>query len=111
RRSPRQWSRKTTQFADELLQGLAGLEHWPDKVKLMQENWIGKSQGLQFRWRLSDGGGVEGVHTRPDTSLGASFVAVAADHPIAQRLGEGDAEIAAFIERCKQGGTTAAELE
>jgi len=106
-----QWFLKITQFADELLQGLQGLEHWPDKVKLMQENWIGKSQGLQFCWRLSDDGEVEVFTTRPDTIFGASFVAVAADHPIAQKLGDQNAEIAAFIERCKQGGTTAAELE
>jgi leucyl-tRNA synthetase len=106
-----QWFLKITQFADELLSGVQGLEHWPDKVKLMQENWIGKSEGLQFRFKLNDGGEVEVFTTRPDTIFGSSFVAIAADHPIARRLGEGDPEIAAFIERCKQGGTTAAELE
>ncbi|MES2096127.1 MAG: leucine--tRNA ligase [Pseudomonadota bacterium] len=106
-----QWFLKITQFADELLTGLGTLEHWPDKVRLMQENWIGKSQGLQFRWAMSDGGEVEVFTTRPDTIFGASFVAVAADHPIAQRLAERDAEAAAFIDLCKQGGTTAAELE
>ena len=106
-----QWFLKITQFADELLDGVKALEHWPDKVKLMQENWIGKSQGLQFRWKLSDGGEVEVFTTRPDTIFGASFVAVAADHPIAQALAANDAKAAAFIELCKQGGTTAAELE
>jgi leucyl-tRNA synthetase len=106
-----QWFLKITQFADELLAGLGTLDHWPDKVRLMQENWIGKSQGLQFRWTLSDGGEVEVFTTRPDTIFGASFVAVAADHPIAQKLAESDARAAAFIELCKQGGTTAAELE
>ncbi|MBY9065001.1 leucine--tRNA ligase [Sphingomonas yunnanensis] len=106
-----QWFLRITRFADELLDGLGSLEHWPDKVRLMQENWIGKSQGLQFRFRLSDGDSVEVFTTRPDTIFGASFVAVAADHPIAQALAARDPAAAAFIERCKQGGTTAAELE
>ncbi|MHC9419188.1 leucine--tRNA ligase [Sphingomonas citri] len=106
-----QWFLRITRFADELLAGLGSLEHWPDKVRLMQENWIGKSQGLQFRFALSDGDSVEVFTTRPDTIFGASFVAVAADHPIAQALAARDPAAAAFIERCKQGGTTAAELE
>lgn len=106
-----QWFLRITRFADELLDGLGALEHWPDKVRLMQENWIGKSQGLQFRFTLSDGDSVEVFTTRPDTIFGASFVAVAADHPIAQALAARDPAAAAFIERCKQGGTTAAELE
>lgn len=106
-----QWFLRITRFADELLAGLGSLEHWPDKVRLMQENWIGKSQGLQFRFVLSDGDSVEVFTTRPDTIFGASFVAVAADHPIAQALAARDPAAAAFIERCKQGGTTAAELE
>jgi leucyl-tRNA synthetase len=105
-----QWFLKITDFADELIEGLGKLEHWPDKVKLMQENWIGKSQGLTFGFTVSDGGTVEVFSTRPDTIFGASFVAVAADHPIAQALAERP-DVAAFIERCKQGGTTAAELE
>ncbi|MDP1027806.1 leucine--tRNA ligase [Sphingomonas sp. KR1UV-12] len=106
-----QWFLRITDFADELLDGLAELKDWPDKVRLMQENWIGRSQGLQFRFRLSDAGEVEVFTTRPDTIFGASFVAVAADHPIAQALAARDAEVAAFVARCKQGGTTAAELE
>ena len=111
KRKLNQWFLKITQFADELLEGLKGLDHWPDKVRVMQENWIGKSQGLQFAWSLSDGGSVEVFSTRPDTIFGASFIAVAADHPIAQAVGARDAQAAAFIELCKQGGTTAAELE
>jgi leucyl-tRNA synthetase len=140
-----QWFLKITEFADDLLEGVRGLEHWPDKVKLMQENWIGKSEGLRFRFALTsplplaggggggtDGDGTEtGTHTatsappasgrgidevevfttRPDTIFGSSFVAVAADHPIAQALAADSPEVQAFIERCKQGGTTAAELE
>jgi leucyl-tRNA synthetase len=106
-----QWFLKITDFAQELLDGLDELEEWPEKVRLMQENWIGKSQGLQFSFRLSDGGSVEVYSTRPDTIFGASFVAVAPDHPIAQAAAGRDAGAAAFIELCKQGGTTAAELE
>ncbi|WP_068089890.1 leucine--tRNA ligase [Novosphingobium rosa] len=106
-----QWFLKITDFADELLEGLGSLEHWPEKVKLMQENWIGKSQGLQFSFHLSNGAGLDVYTTRPDTIFGASFVAVAADHPVAQGVAEHNAEAAAFIELCKQGGTTAAELE
>ena len=105
-----QWFLKITDFADELIEGLGAFEHWPDKVKLMQENWIGKSQGLTFGFAVSDGGTVEVFSTRPDTIFGASFVAIAADHPIAQAIADRP-EVAAFIALCKQGGTTAAELE
>ena len=115
RRKLSQWFLKITDFADELLEGLGSLEHWPDKVKLMQENWIGKSQGLTFRFALSDatvkGGEVEVFTTRPDTIFGASFVAVAADHPIAQAVAGRDSAGADFIASCKRGGTTAAELD
>ncbi|MEG3176734.1 leucine--tRNA ligase [Sphingomonas sp. RB3P16] len=111
RRKLSQWFLKITDFADELLEGLDGLEHWPDKVKLMQENWIGRSQGLQFRFKLSDGGAVEVFTTRPDTIFGSSFVAVAADHPIAQALAAENPAAAEFIALCKRGGTTAAELD
>jgi leucyl-tRNA synthetase len=110
RRKLNQWFLKITDFADELLEGLGGLEHWPDKVRLMQENWIGKSVGLRFGFALSDGGSIEVFSTRPDTIFGASFVAVAADHPIAQALA-GDPAVAAFVARCKAGGTSAAEIE
>ena len=106
-----QWFLKITDFAEELLDGLDKLSDWPEKVRVMQENWIGKSQGLQFSFALSDGGSVEVYSTRPDTIFGASFVAVAPDHPIAQAAAANDPEAAEFIELCKQGGTTAAELE
>ncbi|TPG20434.1 leucine--tRNA ligase [Sphingomonas koreensis] len=107
-----QWFLKITDFAEELLDGLDALDHWPDKVKLMQENWIGKSQGLTFRFDIKGASEqVEVFSTRPDTIFGASFVAVAADHPIAQAHAADNAEVAAFIARCKQGGTTAAEIE
>jgi leucyl-tRNA synthetase len=106
-----QWFLKITEFAQELLDGLDHLEGWPEKVRVMQENWIGKSQGLQFGFQLSDGRKLEVYTTRPDTIFGASFVAVAPDHPVAQAVAESDPQAAAFIELCKQGGTTAAELE
>ena len=110
RRKLNQWFLRITDFADELLDGLDALQDWPDKVKLMQENWIGKSEGLRFRFALSDGGEVEVFTTRPDTIFGSCFVAVAADHPIAQAL-TGDPQVAEFIARCKAGGTSAAEIE
>ena len=104
-----QWFLKITDFAEELLEGLGSLENWPDKVRLMQENWIGKSQGLEFSFDLSNGERLPVYSTRPDTIFGASFVAVAADHPVAQSL---DSDAARdFIALCKRGGTTAAELE
>jgi leucyl-tRNA synthetase len=106
-----QWFLKITDFADELLDGVKALDTWPEKVRLMQENWIGKSQGLQFSFTLSDGGSVEVYTTRPDTIFGASFVAVAAEHPIAQAVAATSADAQAFIDLCKAGGTTAAELE
>ncbi len=105
-----QWFLKITDFAEDLLAGLDELKDWPDKVRLMQENWIGKSSGLEFAFDLSNGEKLPVYTTRPDTIFGASFVAVAADHPVAQALA-GDPEVAAFIEQCKKGGTTAAELE
>jgi len=111
RRKLNQWFLKITDFAEDLLDGLAALDSWPDKVKLMQENWIGRSQGLAFRFALSDGGAVEVFTTRPDTIFGASFVAVAADHPIARAVAEQSTHAAAFVERCRKGGTTAAEIE
>lgn len=108
-----QWFLKITDFADELLDGLETLDKWPDKVRLMQENWIGKSQGMQFRFQISssDFNEVEVFTTRPDTIFGASFVAIAADHPIAQALAAKDPAVAAFVAQCKLGGTTAAEIE
>jgi leucyl-tRNA synthetase len=115
RRKLAQWFLKITDFADELLEGLGSLDQWPDKVRLMQENWIGKSKGMQFRFRLAEKvDGIDDVEvftTRPDTIFGASFIALAADHPIARALAATDAKAAAFIAECKAGGTSAAEIE
>ncbi|MCW1429055.1 leucine--tRNA ligase [Novosphingobium sp. JCM 18896] len=107
-----QWFLKITDFADELIEGLGSLDTWPEKVRLMQENWIGKSQGLRAKFHFVDSqDGIEVYTTRPDTLFGASFVAIAADHPVAQQMAANAPELAAFIEECKRGGTTAAELE
>jgi leucyl-tRNA synthetase len=115
RRKLSQWFLKITDFADDLLEGLKTLDDWPEKVRLMQENWIGKSRGLQFRFRLAQGvGGIHDIEvftTRPDTIFGASFVAVAADHPIALAAAERDPKAANFIAECKSGGTSAADIE
>ena len=115
RRKLSQWFLKITDFADDLLEGLKTLDDWPEKVRLMQENWIGKSRGLKFRFRLAHGiGGIEDVEvftTRPDTIFGSSFVAVAADHPVALAAAERDPKAAAFIAECKSGGTSAAVIE
>jgi leucyl-tRNA synthetase len=115
RRKLAQWFLKITDFADDLLEGLKSLDQWPEKVRLMQENWIGKSRGLQFRFRLMEPAGsidqVEVFTTRPDTLFGASFVAVAAGHPIARAAAESDGKAAEFIAECQRGGTSLAEIE
>jgi leucyl-tRNA synthetase len=115
RRKLAQWFLKITDFADDLLEGLKTLDDWPEKVRLMQENWIGKSRGLQFRFRLSEAidsiDEVEVFTTRPDTIFGASFVAIAAGHPLARAVAERDPEAAAFIAECRRGGTSLAEIE
>ena len=115
RRKLNQWFLKITQFANELLEGLGTLDQWPDKVRLMQENWIGKSRGLQFRFRLAEPANsideVEVFTTRPDTIFGASFVAIAAGHPIAQAIAKTDPGAAEFIAECQRGGTSVAEIE
>ncbi|MDQ3479047.1 MAG: leucine--tRNA ligase [Pseudomonadota bacterium] len=115
RRKLAQWFLKITDFAEELVDGLKTLDQWPDKVRLMQENWIGRSRGLQFRFGLADAvGGIDSVEvftTRPDTIFGASFVAIAASHPLAEALARDDEQARAFIAECRAGGTSAAEIE
>ena len=112
RRKLSQWFLKITDFADELLTGLGTLDEWPDKVRLMQENWIGKSQGLKCTFSFPGGdGGIDVFTTRPDTMFGASFIAIAADHPVAQKLAANAPDLQAFIEECRKGGTTAADIE
>ncbi len=112
RRELTQWFFKISDYSEELLDGLDGLENWPAKVRLMQENWIGKSRGLQFSFARTDGGDpIEVYTTRPDTLNGASFVGISPDHPLAKELAENNPEVAAFRAECAKGGTTAEELE
>jgi leucyl-tRNA synthetase len=113
RRKLSQWFLKITAYADDLLSALQdGLERWPERVKLMQQNWIGKSEGARFSFALKDRSDKIDVYsTRPDTLYGASFVAIAADHPLAAEAAKNDPKLAAFIEECRQSGTAEAELE
>ena len=112
KRKLNQWFLKITDFAEELLEGISTLDGWPEKVRVMQENWIGKSQGLRCTFKLAGtSDGIEVFTTRPDTLYGASFLAIAADHPLAKSLAENAPELQDFIAECKRGGTTAAELE
>ncbi|MBK0326249.1 leucine--tRNA ligase [Rhodobacteraceae bacterium F11138] len=112
RRELTQWFFRISDFSEELLDALDGLENWPAKVRLMQENWIGKSRGLEFSFDRTDGGDPITVYTtRPDTLMGASFVGISPDHPIARQLEAGNPEIAEFVAKCRRGGTTAEALE
>ncbi len=112
RRKLRQWFFKITDFADDLLAGLGDVADWPDKVRLMQTNWIGRSEGLTFDFALEGRDDKLTVYTtRPDTIFGASFCAIAADHPLAQALSEQDADLKAFQDACRKAGTTEAALE
>jgi leucyl-tRNA synthetase len=101
-----------TKYADALLAELDTLPDWPEQVKLMQKNWIGKSFGVRLGFpHAIDGGGVLWVFTtRADTLMGATYVAVAAEHPLATFAAQNNTELAAFIDECKQGGVTEAEL-
>jgi leucyl-tRNA synthetase len=111
RRKLSQWFFKITDFADELLQGLDTLNRWPEKVRVMQKNWIGRSEGLRFQFTLSDTTALDVFTTRPDTLFGASFVALSPEHPLAQELAKKDAKLAAFIEECRHIGTAEADIE
>ncbi len=112
RRELTQWFFKISDYSEELLNALDTLDNWPAKVRLMQENWIGKSRGLQFSFERTDGGDAIDVYTtRPDTLKGASFVGISPDHPIAKQLESENAEIAAFVAECRKGGTTAEAIE
>ncbi|HEY1561774.1 MAG TPA: leucine--tRNA ligase, partial [Caulobacteraceae bacterium] len=107
-----QWFLRITRYADELLEGLKTLDRWPDKVRIMQENWIGRSTGLELRFDFAHGeGGLEVYTTRPDTLFGASFLALAADHPFAGSLAAGDPALAKFLTDCRRGGTSEAAIE
>jgi len=100
-----------TKYAEDLLGALQGLPGWPERVKLMQENWIGRSEGLELEFEV-EGGGALGVYTtRPDTLLGVTYMAVAAEHPLAQRAARGNPDLQQFIAECQRNGVTEAALE
>ena len=110
-----QWFFRIGDYSEELLAALDGLEGWPEKVRLMQRNWIGKSRGLEFEFETVGapaGHGRLGIYTtRPDTLMGATFAAVSPDHPLAEELAASDGRIARFIAACKSSGLSEAELE
>jgi leucyl-tRNA synthetase len=107
-----QWFLKITAYAQELLDGLDALPGWPDSVKTMQRNWIGRSEGLEFSFGVAGSDETLGVYTtRPDTLMGVTFVSIAAEHPLALRAAETNPELAAFIADLRRGGVSEAELE
>ncbi|MFC6488587.1 leucine--tRNA ligase [Nitratireductor sp. GCM10026969] len=112
-----QWFFKITDYSEDLLKAIDELDEWPEKVRLMQRNWIGRSEGLSIRWALVEDTAPESADelevytTRPDTIFGASFMAISADHPLARKAAADNPQIAAFIEECRRMGTSAAALE
>ena len=107
-----QWFLKITDYADELLDGLDTLPGWPDAVKTMQRNWIGRSEGLEIDFAIE--GEAEPVRvftTRPDTLMGATFLCLAAEHPLALKVASTNPQIRKFIDDCRHGGVAEADLE
>ncbi|MHB8919592.1 MAG: leucine--tRNA ligase [Halothiobacillus sp.] len=110
RREIPQWFIRITHYADELIDGLASLDGWPDQVRAMQANWIGRSRGLQVDFRLNDAAALTVFTTRPDTLYGVSYLAVAAEHPLTKKAAETNPDIAAYIERCRHHKVAEAEM-
>jgi leucyl-tRNA synthetase len=112
-----QWFFKITDYSQDLLDALDKLERWPEKVRLMQKNWIGRSEGLLVRFALDPKTTPQGESelevftTRPDTLFGAKFMALAPDHPLAAAAAKKDPKLAAFIEECRHRGTAQAEID
>jgi len=113
-----QWFFKIADYSEDLLSALETLDQWPEKVRLMQKNWIGKSEGLALRWEIANIADaatniteIEVYTTRPDTIFGASFLAIAPDHPLARALAQDDEDLRQFIEECGRTGTSLAALE
>ena len=106
-----QWFFKITAYAEDLLKGLETLDRWPEKVRLMQKNWIGRSEGLRFAFDLSNGEKVDVFSTRPDTLFGASFVALSPDHPLTEELAKTDPKLADFVAECRRLGTAEEAIE
>ncbi|QHI95925.1 leucine--tRNA ligase [Aristophania vespae] len=109
-----QWFLKISDYAEPLLEGLQKLDRWPDRVKIMQERWIGRSEGAKIRFALhnppkgfdADQDSLEVFTTRPDTLFGMSFIGIAADHPLAAKLAHENPKLAEFIEECRRLGTS-----
>jgi leucyl-tRNA synthetase len=107
-----QWFLRITAFTEELLEAIYGLERWPERVRLMQENWIGRSEGARVRFQIAGHDDrVEVFTTRHDTLYGASFLGLSPNHPLAARLAETDPGLAAFIAECNRMGTSEAVIE
>lgn len=112
RKQLNQWFLKITDYADDLLEGIKELEGWPEKVRIMQENWINKSQGLELTFDLKESDHKITVFTtRPDTLFGASFVGISADHPLAKEIAQSNDAAAAFIKECQAQGTSEVAIE
>ncbi|MDA7991154.1 MAG: leucine--tRNA ligase [Gammaproteobacteria bacterium] len=112
RREVSQWFLRITAYAEELLRGLDELEGWPESVKTMQRNWIGRSEGVEFSFSVDGFSEPLGVYTtRPDTIMGVTAVFVAAEHPLARHAAKSDAKVAEFAAQCKKAATAEAELE
>jgi leucyl-tRNA synthetase len=110
KKSMKQWFCKITAFAEELLEGLKGLDSWPDSIKTMQENWIGKSEGAIIHFELENGEIIEVYSTRPETIYGCSFLALAYDHPLVAKL-EKTPELDIFIKSCQANALSEALIE
>ncbi|MGI9401561.1 MAG: leucine--tRNA ligase [Rhizobiaceae bacterium] len=112
-----QWFFKITDYSEDLLDSLETLDRWPEKVRLMQKNWIGKSEGMLIRWEIDDKDAPDGFDelevytTRPDTIFGASFMAISPNHPLARATAEQNNELAEYCEQCRRQGTSLAALE
>ena len=112
KREIEQWSVRITDYAEELLRSLDTLEGWPDQVRTMQRHWIGRSEGVYMEFGIAGSEAVLGIYTtRPDTLMGVTYVAVAAEHPLAHRAAESSPALAAFIKECRHGGISEAEIE
>jgi leucyl-tRNA synthetase len=117
KRKLNQWFMRITDYAEALLEGLKTLDRWPEKVRLMQQNWIGKSTGLRMRFAFAGAAprgfadGLEVYTTRPDTLFGASFLGIAPDHPLAEQIAQADRAAAAFVAECRKGGASQADIE
>ena len=103
RRELAQWFVKITDYADELLDCLDDLKGWPEKIKTMQRNWIGRSQGVEIRFPIPDSAETLDVYTtRPDTLIGATYLAIAAQHPLAKQAALNNSELQAFLDECNR---------